>query len=135
MNILGNLANSGVLPTVSGNNTDQASRGQGAAAAHNSAAAVAVSPQAVQAANAADKGHKSGASDEELRKAVEKVSAAMQSYGRSLNFSIDKDSGMQVVKVIDTQTNQVVRQMPSEDMLRIAKNLDKVLGVLVEQHA
>ncbi|MFC3532001.1 flagellar protein FlaG [Vogesella facilis] len=133
MNILGNLPGPGVLPGSSSNAADLAARSQTSAAV--SSGAVAVSPQAVQAAGATDKGRNTAASDDELRKAVEKVSSAMQAYGRELNFSIDEDSGIQVVKVMDTSNDEVIRQFPSEEVLRIAKNLDKVLGVLFEERA
>ncbi len=133
MNILGNFPGPGVLPATSSNTADLAARGQ--ALTSQRSAAVAVSPQAVQAAATAEKGRDTAASDDELRKAVEKVSSAMQAYGRELNFSIDQDSGIQVVKVLDTTNNEVIRQFPSEEVLRIAKNLDKVLGVLFEERA
>lgn len=134
MNILGNLPGPGVLPTASGNSADLAARGQ-AMSSQRSSAAVTVSTQAVQATEIAEKGRDTAPSDDELRKAVEKVSSAMQAYGRELNFSIDEDSGIQVVKVLDTTNNEVIRQFPSEEVLRIAKNLDKVLGVLFEERA
>lgn len=133
MNILGNLPGPGVLPTTTGNTADLAARSQ--TLSSQRAAAVVVSPQAVQATATAEKGRDTAASDDELRKAVEKVSSAMQAYGRELNFSIDKDSGIQVVKVLDTSNDEVIRQFPSEEVLRIAKNLDKVLGVLFEERA
>lgn len=132
MNILGNLPGPGVLPTASGNASDLASRQQ-AVASRSAAPNVAVAPQAVQATEVTDNTTGSKPSDDELRKAVEKISSAMQAYSSELNFSIDEDSGRQVVKVLDTSTDEVIRQFPSEEVLRIAKNLDKVLGVLFEQ--
>jgi len=133
MNILGNLPGPGVLPTASGNSSDLAARSQTVASPRSAAPNVAVAPQAVQATDVAEKTAGSKPSDDELRKAVEKVSSAMQAYSSELNFSIDEDSGRQVVKVLDTTNDKVIRQFPSEEVLRIAKNLDKVLGVLFEQ--
>lgn len=133
MNILGNLPGPGVLPTASGNASDLAARQQNVTSARAAAPNVAVAPQAVQATEVTDNTTGSKPSDDELRKAVEKISSAMQAYSSELNFSIDEDSGRQVVKVLDTSTDEVIRQFPSEEVLRIAKNLDKVLGVLFEQ--
>ena len=133
MNILGNLPGPGMLPAATGNSVDVAARGQNVSSPRSAAPNVAVAPQAVQATDVAEKTAGSKPSDDELRKAVEKVSSAMLAYSSELNFSIDEDSGRQVVKVLDTTNDKVIRQFPSEEVLRIAKNLDKVLGVLFEQ--
>lgn len=135
MNILGNLPGPGVLPTATAKASEPTLRGQTVVSPRTVAPNVPVAPQAVQATDVADKVAGSKPADDELRKAVEKVSSAMQAYGRELNFTIDEDSGIQIVKVVDTASNEVIRQFPSEEVLRIAKNLDKVLGVLFEQQA
>ena len=56
-----------------------------------------------------------------------------QPINNSLQFSIDDDSGRTVVKVVDRQTEEVLRQIPSEEMLDIARALGKLKGLLVEQ--
>ena len=53
----------------------------------------------------------------------------------SLQFSIDEDIGVTVVKVIDTESKKVIRQIPSEEVIDIAKALDKLQGLLVKQQA
>jgi flagellar protein FlaG len=53
----------------------------------------------------------------------------------SLQFSIDEDIGVTVVKVIDTESKKVIRQIPSEEVMDIAKALDKLQGLLVKQQA
>jgi hypothetical protein len=41
---------------------------------------------------------------------------------------VDDDTGQLVVKIIDRSTKEVIRQMPSEEMLAIAKTLDSIKG-------
>ena len=53
-------------------------------------------------------------SREELDVAVEKLNQIAQNLGRELQFEIDDDSGQTIVKVIDTETDEVVRQIPNE---------------------
>ena len=53
----------------------------------------------------------------------------------TLQFSLDKDSGKTVVKVMDTDTNEVIRQIPSEEVLAISKAVDKLKGLLIKQQA
>jgi flagellar protein FlaG len=70
-----------------------------------------------------------------LSAAVKKINESMPPSAQSLEFSIDEDSKDIVVKVIDQSTREVVRQIPSEEALEIAKSLDKMRGLLIRQTA
>lgn len=71
----------------------------------------------------------------QLSEAIALVQDFTQSLAKELTFDIDDDSGRTVVKVIDTSTNEVLRQIPSEEMLGIAKALDQIQGLLIKQKA
>lgn len=62
----------------------------------------------------------------ELQSAIRNVSGYVQNITRELNFSIDEQLGRTVVRVIDENTGDVIRQIPSEDMLQLAKNLAEI---------
>lgn len=68
------------------------------------------------------------ASKEQLREAMNKVSSYMQNVQRNLNFSIDDSTGQTVVKVIDAESEEVIRQFPSEEMLALARHLSELNG-------
>ena len=72
---------------------------------------------------------------EQLTQAVKQIQDVIKQTAQSLQFSIDKDSGSTVVKVVDTESKKVIRQIPSEEVLAIAKALDKLQGLLVKQQA
>ena len=72
---------------------------------------------------------------EKLRSAVEKIQEFVSSTASDIRFSIDEDSGQTVVKVIDRETQDVIRQIPSQEMLDLAKALDKLQGLLIKQKA
>ncbi len=80
---------------------------------------------------------------EAVKVAVEKLNTQIQSLQRDLSFSIDEDSGRTVVRVIDSETKEVVRQIPSEEVLKLAQQLEVILsevgeqlsGVLLEEQA
>lgn len=80
---------------------------------------------------------------EEVKVAVEKLNTQIQSLQRELSFSVDEDSGRTVVKVIDSKTGDIVRQIPSDQVLRLARQLEAILaevgeqvsGLLVEEQA
>jgi flagellar protein FlaG len=63
------------------------------------------------------------------------VNEFIKPLNNSLQFNIDDDTGKTVVKVIDTATKEVIRQFPSEEMLSIAKAIDKMQGLLIHQKA
>jgi len=70
-----------------------------------------------------------------VQQAVEKINEAIKSMGASSNleFSMDDETETVVVRVVDKQTNEVIRQIPSEEVLQIAKALDKLQGLLVQE--
>lgn len=74
-----------------------------------------------------------------MREALEKATKEMNDFVAPINnaiqFALDEDTGTTVVKVIDVATKDVIRQIPSEEMLSIAKAIDKVKGLLVHQKA
>lgn len=69
---------------------------------------------------------------EELQHAVDDIAASMNVIQKGLAFNIDEDSGMQVVKVIDVSTGELIRQIPNEEALEIAKKLNEVTGLLMK---
>lgn len=71
----------------------------------------------------------------ELTQAVRSMNKAIQAHSQNLEFSIDADSERTIVKVVDRQTNEVLRQIPSEEALQIAKALDQASGLLIRQKA
>ena len=75
------------------------------------------------------------ASVQQVESAVSKISDFVQNFQRDLQFSIDKDSDRLVVKVVDSETQEVIRQIPSEEMLRIARSLDSSESLILREQA
>lgn len=59
----------------------------------------------------------------------------MKSIGVTLQFQIDPGTKKTIVKVVDTASNTVLRQVPSQEMLDIAQALDRMQGVLLSLKA
>jgi flagellar protein FlaG len=70
----------------------------------------------------------------DVEKAVERLNQLMTSHQCSLRFEIDASSGRTVITVINDATKEVVRQIPSPELLQIARNLDD-LGSLIDARA
>jgi flagellar protein FlaG len=58
-----------------------------------------------------------------VEQAVNQVNEFVQSLSRDLQFMVDDASGRTVIKVLDTETKEVIRQIPPEELLRIATYL------------
>lgn len=71
----------------------------------------------------------------QVSEAVKNINAALKSLAPDLQFSVDTDSKRTIVKVVDQETQEVIRQMPTAEALEIAKALDKVQGLLIRQKA
>lgn len=71
----------------------------------------------------------------QVERAVNEVNAALESRSVGLQFEIDKDTDKVVVKVVDRENGEVIRQIPSEEVLRVAKVMGKASGLLVSQRA
>jgi flagellar protein FlaG len=68
----------------------------------------------------------------DLKAAVQEMEKFFQSVRRNLEFSIDEGSGQVVVKVIATETGEVVRQLPSAEALKIADSLKNANSLLFD---
>ena len=77
--------------------------------------------------------------DAPTREAVESAVKAVQEFVKpmsgNLEFTLDEESGRTVVKVTDSTTKELIRQIPSAEMLAIAKALDRLQGLLGRQKA
>lgn len=71
----------------------------------------------------------------QLGDAVKKINETMRNLGQNLEFTVDADSHRTVVKVVDQETKDVIRQIPSPEVLEIAKALDQLQGLLIKQKA
>ncbi len=74
-------------------------------------------------------------SDEQVQQAVDQIQGFTDKVAKNLKFSIDEDTGKTVVKLLDSQTQEVIRQFPSEEAISIARTLDKVQGLLFSDKA
>jgi len=98
---------------------------------------LAIVSKAIESSNIvpADVAKTSQPTKEAVAKAADQLQSFVQSMGRNLNFSVDQTTGYHVVRVINPETNEVVRQLPSEELLRLAQSMESLQNVLVSQKA
>ena len=84
-------------------------------------------------------GLKAGSSQAVDEQAVEEIVEGLNEFAqqveRQLQFSVDRDSGTTVIRVIDAATEEVVRQIPADEILELQRRLGDVQGLLFKTEA
>ncbi len=69
----------------------------------------------------------------ELTESLEQIQVMMDLRNRAVEFTTDEVSGTQVVKVVDANSGDVIRQMPAEELLSFMRNLTRMLGTFIDK--
>jgi len=79
-------------------------------------------------------------SSEQVLEALNIVNKAAVFEQRSLSFMMDETSGRSIIKVMDKSTDQLIRQIPSEELLKVAQDIKRLqeemgqsLGFLIDR--
>jgi len=72
---------------------------------------------------------------QQVEAAVKAVKEFIQPMAGNLEFQMDEETGETVIKIVDSSSGELIRQIPSKEMLEIAKALDRLQGILVKQKA
>ena len=71
----------------------------------------------------------------ELKRSVEKINRFLQPANGDIEFTVDEETDRTLIKIIDKKTDTVLRQIPSKEAIAIAKELDRLQGLLVRDKA
>jgi len=71
----------------------------------------------------------------DLAKILEEVNDALKTLNIKRGYKFDKDLNRTIVSVIDTETDEIVKQIPTEDAIRLAKNINEVIGLFYDDRA
>ncbi|WP_351014932.1 flagellar protein FlaG [Shewanella sp. AC91-MNA-CIBAN-0169] len=85
----------------------------------------------VESVGSATKAHVAEADTEQLQQVAVDLTNMVAMMQKGLKFSVDDDSGKQVIKVQDIESGDIIRQIPSEEALQLAKKISEVSGVLM----
>lgn len=95
-------------------------------------------PEQALANSAADKSTIAPATDisaEQVVEAIGKINDFIQITRRDLQFSLHEETGVTVITVLDAETEEVIRQIPAEEVLAVAANLEEIRGLLFRAKA
>lgn len=72
----------------------------------------------------------------QLQNVVDSINKVLKQSNKNLEFSVDESTNKQVVKLVDTDTGDLIRQFPSEEALAISRSIDQFQhGLLLKQEA
>ena len=72
---------------------------------------------------------------EPLENVVSDLNKLARELHRELQFSVDNDSGDTIIKVVDRETQEVLRQIPSEEIMQLRKRLEETAGLIFHSSA
>jgi flagellar protein FlaG len=58
---------------------------------------------------------------QQIAQAVQQIQSYLNDSQRQLQFQVDADSGRTIVRVVNPETQEVIRQIPGEEMLKLAR--------------
>ena len=68
-----------------------------------------------------------------LQEAIARINEQMERNGRNLNFSVDEVIDRTIITVKNRESGEVVRQIPSEVLVRVAHNIEDIKGLLLNE--
>lgn len=74
-------------------------------------------------------------SGQQLERATDNMNKHVQSLKRDLHFSINEETGETVIKVVDSESQETIRTIPSEEFITVSQQLNKTVGMLLNARA
>lgn len=68
-----------------------------------------------------------------IESVTRQIDSFLRSMNKSLQFRIDESTGQMIVSICDSETGEVIRQVPGEEALRIAQNLENRLSGMLDE--
>jgi flagellar protein FlaG len=72
---------------------------------------------------------------EAARQVARQINAFLKSSSASVEIAFDQPSKQFIVRIVDAESNQVIRQMPSEEIIAMSQSLGRMAGLLVKKEA
>ena len=71
----------------------------------------------------------------DVKEAVEKLSKLARAQQKYVNFSVDEETNSTVIRIFQTETGELIKQFPAEEILAMIANIRKNVGWLLDSHA
>ena len=85
---------------------------------------------AAQAAADVKEAEVSKPSAKQVQQSLDDINKVLTGFSISVRFQVDPDFNELIVKVVDVDSGKLIRQFPSEDMVKMSKAMDNLKGLL-----
>ncbi len=72
-------------------------------------------------------------SKDEIQELIEQLNKKLDYLNKYLKITLDNELDIPVVKILERETNKVIRQIPPEQILKLMKKIDEMLGILLNE--
>jgi len=72
---------------------------------------------------------------EEINREVEQINDQLSALNRSIRFSVDDSTHDIVVRVVDKESGEVIKELPPENILKLRERMKELSGLMVEEEA
>jgi len=72
---------------------------------------------------------------EKIQQLVEDANTSIRNMSTRLSFTYDSKAERNIIRIVDSETGKVIRQIPPEEMIRLSEHIKEVIGALVDKHA
>ena len=86
-----------------------------------------------QARRVAEKLQEQQPSEEDIRRSVEELRRVSRNFNKRLSFSFNEELGQMVVKVIDRNTDKVIKELPPAELQRAHIRIREAIGLLLDE--
>ena len=69
----------------------------------------------------------------DISEAIERVAGTAQLFNRKIHLEVENDTHEVIVKIVDSETKEVIRQLPPEEMVKLSKNAKDLKGLLIDK--
>ncbi|MCK4965801.1 flagellar protein FlaG [bacterium] len=70
---------------------------------------------------------------EALEKGIEEINKNIKIFNTKISFSLDEITGTTVIKISDVETDEVIREVPPSEFLKIAARLSEIFGLIIDK--
>lgn len=70
-----------------------------------------------------------------LAKITDELNEDFRVFNTAISFAVDEDTGDTIIRILDRETNEVIREIPPSEMLRLAARLTEIIGLLIDETA
>ncbi len=70
---------------------------------------------------------------EEIESVIGELNQFIQIFNTKIAFEIDKETKKTILRIVDVETNEIIRQIPPEELLKISKRISELLGLIINE--